>query len=358
MVVQFAQDRRGAVALLFGIAVIPLLGIVGAAVDYSRAVEYRTFLHRETDLAALAIASADMPNTETVKTDLRNRALTHFGPANAQNPVQSVTVSSDWTGGELLTVTVSSTYKPSILRSVPGLSDPVTVAVSTDVSRIPAKWQWRLPEITDLSYEAGDYNRISVYCYDETKKNSANKGRRLETLTAISDNGGTSYKNVTMPSCKDGETLSFQLRNVRNSRTNKNNWDNKDAEHYLYFTDTEADPNTRILKNIVTGGREDKNGNITYSDMTNAPILETILCDTKTICQTKKDGGTLPNDNETHNAVTATAGCTEGKYMYYGWEDRPPFPNSGSDKDYDDIRIVVSCPTLVKISDKEVKIVR
>jgi hypothetical protein len=44
--------------------------------------------------------------------------------------------------------------------------------------------------------------------------------------------------------------------------------------------------------------------------------------------------------------------------MYYGWEDRPPFPNSGSDKDYDDIRIVVSCPTLVKISDKEVKIVR
>ena len=55
--------------------------------------------------------------------------------------------------------------------------------------------------------------------------------------------------------------------------------------------------------------------------------------------------------------VTATGGCSESKSMYFGWEDRPPSAG-GSDKDYNDIRILVSCPTLVKIADKEVRIVQ
>jgi len=34
---RFLQDRRGNVAPIFAIAVIPIIGLVGAAVDYSRA---------------------------------------------------------------------------------------------------------------------------------------------------------------------------------------------------------------------------------------------------------------------------------------------------------------------------------
>ncbi len=39
--------------------------------------------------------------------------------------------------------------------------------------------------------------------------------------------------------------------------------------------------------------------------------------------------------------------------MYYGYEDRP-----GGDRDYDDIRIIISCPEMKKVQDKQVRIVK
>ncbi|MDB5511154.1 MAG: hypothetical protein JWR08_637 [Enterovirga sp.] len=359
MLRRFANDRKGALSIIFALALIPLVGVTGAAVDYSRAAEFRAFLHREADNAALAIASSDAPNAASTIESLRSRALTHYGPAGGRNPVQSVDVTSSWSGGSLFTLTATSAFASTVLKAVPGMPGAITVAVTTQVSRIAARWQWKLPEVRDLSFEAADYNRISVYCYNETKKDQPNKGRRLETLTAIADNGGTSYSGAVMPACEDGETLSYQLRNVRDSRTKPQNWTAASAEHYLYYTDTRVDPNTRVLTNTITGGREWADGTMTMTDLNQAPLLETIVCDTQAACRSKADGGILPNNHETgRTPATASGPCTEGKYVYYGWEDRPPVSQGASDKDYDDIRLVVSCPALVKIADKEVRIVR
>ena len=43
---RFLKDRRGGVAPMFAIAIIPVLGLVGAAVDYSRANSVRAGMHR------------------------------------------------------------------------------------------------------------------------------------------------------------------------------------------------------------------------------------------------------------------------------------------------------------------------
>ncbi len=360
MLVRFIDDQKGAVALIFGLAIIPVVAMVGVALDYYRAAEYRTFLSREADLAALAIASSDTPNTETVKSDLRNRALTHFGAAGTRNPVQMVDVTSDWESSSILTVTVTSNYRTSILSALPAMPPAMNVAATTQVSRTPAQWRWQLPSVAMLSYEAGDYNQIYVYCYDEKRKNDADAGRRMDSLTAIADNGAnpsSRYGNVTMPQCKSGETLSFLLRNVRDARTDTNKW-NAAVENYVYATDTSADPNTRILTNNVSAAKRAPNGALTPFDVTNTPMVETILCDTMAQCKFQSQGGILPNEHVTHNPATASAGCAEGKFMYYGWEDRPNVPAGSSDRDYDDIRIVVSCPTLVQVSNKQVKIVK
>lgn len=50
------RDRRGNVALMFGLALIPIIGFVGAAVDYSRAADFKTKLNRAADAAALVAA--------------------------------------------------------------------------------------------------------------------------------------------------------------------------------------------------------------------------------------------------------------------------------------------------------------
>jgi Mg-chelatase subunit ChlD len=54
----FASDRRGAVIQIFAFALVPLIGIAGAALDYSRATSFRATLQRGADAAALAVAKA------------------------------------------------------------------------------------------------------------------------------------------------------------------------------------------------------------------------------------------------------------------------------------------------------------
>lgn len=350
------RNEGGNVAVLFGLTLIPLGGLVGIALDYNRAIELRTFMHRETDSAALSIASSDAPNTDTVIGSLKARIAAHLG---SDSGITNVATESSWEGASRFTMTTTAQLQTTLSALLPSGLGSIPLSVTTTVQRNAPQFKWSLPTIKDLSYEAADYNRISVYCYNDAKKNEANKGRRLETLTAISDNGGTDYSKAKLPACDTGETMSYQLRNVRNSRTTPSNWDKPSAEHYLYFTDTTIDPNTRVMTNNITGGREASNGTITPTDLTKAPLLETIICTSGVDCTSRSSGGILPNNHDTgRTPKVATSACSEGKSMYFGWEDRPPTSPGASDQDYDDIRIVVSCPTLEKIGAKEVRIIR
>ena len=55
----FRSDRRGNLAIIFGFAMLPLIGLVGAGVDYSRAARVQTFLQAAADAAALgSVANA------------------------------------------------------------------------------------------------------------------------------------------------------------------------------------------------------------------------------------------------------------------------------------------------------------
>lgn len=50
----FARDNKGNVAMIFGLMAIPVLGLVGTAIDYGRASSFRQELQSLTDGAALA----------------------------------------------------------------------------------------------------------------------------------------------------------------------------------------------------------------------------------------------------------------------------------------------------------------
>jgi len=50
----FSADRAGAVILLFGLTVIPILGFIGGAIDYANAYSVRSKLQNALDAAALA----------------------------------------------------------------------------------------------------------------------------------------------------------------------------------------------------------------------------------------------------------------------------------------------------------------
>lgn len=59
----FARDRHGNIAMIFSLALVPLVGGIGAAVDYSRATDKRAALQLAVDSAAIA-GARQMPKGE------------------------------------------------------------------------------------------------------------------------------------------------------------------------------------------------------------------------------------------------------------------------------------------------------
>ena len=64
----FAAEKRGNIAMIFAIAIIPLLLAGGAGIDLSRALTARNALQAATDAAALAVATAPAGTTNAQKT--------------------------------------------------------------------------------------------------------------------------------------------------------------------------------------------------------------------------------------------------------------------------------------------------
>ena len=100
-------DRRGNVAPMFALAVIPMLGLIGAAVDYSRANSIKTSLQAAIDSTALAMSSqASTLTTAQLQTAATAYFNALFTRTDALNP--SITITYSTTGGSHVDVTGSA----------------------------------------------------------------------------------------------------------------------------------------------------------------------------------------------------------------------------------------------------------
>src|ERR1700741_2536892 len=100
---RFLKDRRGGVAPMFALAIIPVIGFVGASVDYSRANSIKVSLQSALDATALAMAKLAptlTPGELQTKTTAYFNAL--FSHADAKNMTE--TPNSTTAGGSQLTI--------------------------------------------------------------------------------------------------------------------------------------------------------------------------------------------------------------------------------------------------------------
>lgn len=333
MLRRFLADQRGNYATIFVLASVPLFGAVGVAVDYSRALNVRSFIQAQADAAALAgVRLGPTGDPSFLINSMHSAILERFGPGQWIDQLQA---EGQWQSQTDFRVSAEGAVPVSILAAVPGFPSEVPISVSVTARVAEPTYIYKPPTMTQLDPEASDYNRISVYCYDPKKRENRKTHGRTQ-MTEIADNAGTKY-TYTMPVCDPGQMLSYKLMNVRDARTNPDRWDNRQAERYTYFTDTTL-----------------KQGAEVY-DLDDRDILETVLCNTISECRPRSQGGILPEGKD-RTPQRATKVCTPGKYMYYGWEDRPP--GAGwTDRDYDDIRIIIACPTIEEVGDRVVRLI-
>lgn len=90
----FLKDRRGATAVTFGLMLVPILGMTGLAVDYTRASSDRSRLQNAADSAALAGASIYI-GTNANEAEARARAYMRANlGADAENVTMSFSASN------------------------------------------------------------------------------------------------------------------------------------------------------------------------------------------------------------------------------------------------------------------------
>ncbi len=316
---RFWKDERGNVALAFGLALVPMVGAAGTALDYQSASNTRNVLQSEADAAALevmkAVVEVQTSSANANKTQSERSAMIEQRTASilaARQAIAQARTSDRATGVAMAgrwedslkteyTFTASGNVKRLFMIAGVGGQEPVVpVKISaTAKMEVQTSTSTAVPTLANPGYEAGDYNRIYAYCYDDKKKNEASRGR--SKMTPISTNGtsgsyveltsGAAFRNVQMPACEGNEVLSWRLYNVRGQRTNSNAWprdtynsttklwsqtDRSGYEIYNHYSDTKINGNSGLEDYAFRG---DAFG---Y----NAPIrmMETVVCDTLDQC--------------------------------------------------------------------------
>jgi Flp pilus assembly protein TadG len=125
----FACERRGNVTIIFALATIPIIGAVGAAVDYSRASSARTALQAAVDSTALMLSK----NAATMTTSQLNQSATAYFNALFTRPeAQNATVTPTYStsDGTQLTLVGSATLQTKFV-SLLGFSQMHIGATST-----------------------------------------------------------------------------------------------------------------------------------------------------------------------------------------------------------------------------------
>ena len=219
----FMADRRGAVAPIFALALIPMVGLTGAAVDYSRANNVRAGLQAALDATALAMAKLAPTLTQSelqTKTNAYFDAL--FNHAEAKNIV--ITPSYTTQGGSQLTIAVSGSVDTTFMNVV-GISSMNLGSTST------VKWGNR---------------RLRVALALDNTGSMASAGK-IEALRTATNNLLTQLKNAAttngdvyvsiIPFAKD---VNVGPSNYNASWIDWSDWDKKNGSCSKGLSTTEA----------------------------------------------------------------------------------------------------------------------
>lgn len=124
---KFARDESGAVFILFGLALFPFLGLVGAALDYSRTSAQRVRLQGAIDAGVLYAARDSQSLTESqVDQRIRDAVMTNLnGKVDIDQSAIKITH-----GTRTVTVTAATGVKTTVLKIAGFTSLPIGATTS------------------------------------------------------------------------------------------------------------------------------------------------------------------------------------------------------------------------------------
>ncbi|OKO75197.1 pilus assembly protein TadG [Bradyrhizobium sp. NAS80.1] len=191
---RFAAAEQGNIAVIFAIALVPVLGFVGAAVDYSRAVKARTSMQAALDSTALML-SKDLSSGTITTSQLSTKAQAYFNALFTDtNTLPSVTVSANYTASSSMGSTVqlsgSGTYTTSFMK----IAGFPTLDIGTSSTSAWGMVRLRVALVLDNTGSMAQNGKMSAM--QTAAKNL------VDQLSALAKNNGDVYISI-VPFAKD-----------------------------------------------------------------------------------------------------------------------------------------------------------
>src|ERR1700730_4764469 len=89
------RDQRGNIAVIFAIALLPLIGFMGAAIDYSRANNARTAMQSALDSVAVMVPK-DIDQGQIPASDVDAKEKAYCTALYTNKDAQSVSISATY----------------------------------------------------------------------------------------------------------------------------------------------------------------------------------------------------------------------------------------------------------------------
>jgi Flp pilus assembly protein TadG len=185
----FAGARGGNVALTFAMATLPIIGGVGAAVDFSRANSIKTALQAALDSTALMLSKeAATATASQLQTDATNYFKAVFNRADAPNP--TITASYTASGGSTIVVNGSVSMATKFL----GVLGYNSLTINSSSTTTWGSTRLRVALVLDNTGSMAQDNKL-------TALKSATKGLLTQLQSAATNNGDV-YVSI-IPFSKD-----------------------------------------------------------------------------------------------------------------------------------------------------------
>ena len=251
---RFIADRRGNVAMTFGLVLIPILGLMGAAIDYSRAATERTRLQAAVDATALAVIHLPQGTSAPI---VQQTAQTFF--QSIYTPPSGLAVpqvTASYTG-QTVQISVTETLPTSIL-SVIGTSSLTVGAQSSTIYQQPAVEIALALDNTGSMAQNGKIQSLKLAVNNLLTSLQSYSRRPGDVKVSIIPfntqvNIGTATPNATYLRY-DVAVTNIPLRNVLNRQgistaaPTTSNWNGciSDRDQSYFNFDTKSDPPTAI----------------------------------------------------------------------------------------------------------------
>jgi Flp pilus assembly protein TadG len=304
-----ARCRKGNVALITALAAIPLIGAVGLAIDYTRALQFKTSLQGAVDSAALAGASLLSTSTNSASTMAGNYMTSEILKLPPNNGV-TYTVSVPNTSSVVVSATgqMATTFMAIFTKSF-----SVTTAATAGPAQGPGgtvTWNLNLG-----GFHSSAYDSNTMYWYIVPSDNSVPPLSALQG--PIASNNPAIQINSSSFTVGENQKIGFALVNVTGGLIGygSNQWGGtQGSTHYFYSSISPP-------SSVAYPGSGENNLKI---------------CNGQAINSCPSSNGTLSTP------TTAAPSCASlgNNTITYAWND---MGGTVDDYDYNDAEYYVSC---------------